>query len=135
MLLEVLTVTAPPRDAQLDSCIEFYISLNLLKSVLVSGSNGAQRPFTFEDYFNDSIRWKAYNLYWISGTPAAPVCRTGHTSCHTSYFYIHIYRQRVSAQRSGRERLSAQCRNKRGVPVPEQFNICEMLLTATLYSQ
>lgn len=27
MLLDVLTVTAPPRDAQLDSCIEFYISL------------------------------------------------------------------------------------------------------------
>lgn len=134
MLLDVLTVTAPPRDTQLDSCIWFYISLNRLKSVLVSGSNGAQRSFTFEDYFNDSIRWKSYNLYWISGTAAAPFCRMGHTSCRTSYFYIHIYRQGVSAQRSGRERLSAQCRNKRGVSVPEQFNICEMLLTATLYS-
>lgn len=48
--------------------------------MLVSGSNGAQRPFTFEDYFNDSVRWKSYNLYWISGTPAEPVCRTGQAS-------------------------------------------------------
>lgn len=31
-------------------------------------SNDLKRPFTFEDYFNDTIRWQSHNLYWISGT-------------------------------------------------------------------
>lgn len=30
-------------------------------------SSDVKRPYTFEDYFNDTIRWKSYNMYWISG--------------------------------------------------------------------
>lgn len=64
------TVTAPPCDAQLDHGVSPFRAL-----VLFSESNGAQRPFTFEDYFNNNIRWKSYNLYWISGMPVEQLWR------------------------------------------------------------
>lgn len=34
---------------------------------IISESQGIKRPLTLEDYFNDTIRWRSYNLYWISG--------------------------------------------------------------------
>lgn len=42
------------------------ITVITIPAVYYSKSDGAKRPFTFEDYFNDTIRWKKYNLYWIS---------------------------------------------------------------------
>ncbi|XP_049449959.1 dipeptidyl peptidase 4 [Epinephelus fuscoguttatus] len=42
------------------------ITLITIPAVYFSKSGVAKRPFTIEDYFNDTIRWKAYNLYWIS---------------------------------------------------------------------
>lgn len=34
---------------------------------IISESGGNKRPFSLDDYFNDTFRWRAYNLYWISG--------------------------------------------------------------------
>ncbi|KAI3356209.1 hypothetical protein L3Q82_017456, partial [Scortum barcoo] len=42
------------------------ITLITITAVHFSNSQGIKRPYTFEDYFNDTIRWKSYNLYWIS---------------------------------------------------------------------
>ncbi|XP_049904675.1 dipeptidyl peptidase 4 [Epinephelus moara] len=42
------------------------ITLITIPAVYFSKSGVAKRPFTIEDYFNDTIRWKAYSLYWIS---------------------------------------------------------------------
>uniref|UniRef100_A0A671YKD6 Fibroblast activation protein, alpha n=1 Tax=Sparus aurata TaxID=8175 RepID=A0A671YKD6_SPAAU len=43
------------------------ITLITIPAVYFSGkSGGAKRPYTFEDYFNDTIRWKSFNVYWIS---------------------------------------------------------------------
>ncbi|XP_018557910.1 dipeptidyl peptidase 4 [Lates calcarifer] len=41
------------------------ITLITIPAVYFSKADN-KRPYTFEDYFNDTIRWKAYNLYWIS---------------------------------------------------------------------
>ncbi|TMS06199.1 Prolyl endopeptidase FAP [Larimichthys crocea] len=41
------------------------ITLITIPAVYFSESD-VKRPYTFEDYFNDTIRWRAYNLYWIS---------------------------------------------------------------------
>ncbi|KAF7668818.1 hypothetical protein LDENG_00285840 [Lucifuga dentata] len=35
-------------------------------AVYLNRAGGTKRPFTLEDYFNDTIRWKSYNLMWIS---------------------------------------------------------------------
>uniref|UniRef100_A0A671YNQ6 Fibroblast activation protein, alpha n=1 Tax=Sparus aurata TaxID=8175 RepID=A0A671YNQ6_SPAAU len=43
------------------------ITLITIPAVYFSESGGAKRPYTFEDYFNDTIRWKSFNVYWISG--------------------------------------------------------------------
>lgn len=132
-LLDVLTEQRHPVTHSWISEFRLSWHLNWVQRVLISESNGAQRPFTFEDYFNDSIRWKSYNLYWISGMPVEPVelvwgflLRLPLTSPA-----FHIYRQRVSAQSARRERLSAQCWNERGVPVSEQFHICKIYSRAT----
>ncbi|XP_041856770.1 dipeptidyl peptidase 4 [Melanotaenia boesemani] len=42
------------------------ITLITIPSVYYSKSGGTKRPFTLQDYFNDTIRKKSYNLYWIS---------------------------------------------------------------------
>lgn len=34
---------------------------------IVAESGGSKRPFALDDYFNDTVRWRSYNLYWISG--------------------------------------------------------------------
>ncbi|XP_028991541.1 prolyl endopeptidase FAP isoform X2 [Betta splendens] len=42
------------------------IMLITIPAVYFSKPGVDTRPFTFDDYFNDTIRWKAYNLHWIS---------------------------------------------------------------------
>uniref|UniRef100_A0A665UG50 Dipeptidyl peptidase 4-like n=1 Tax=Echeneis naucrates TaxID=173247 RepID=A0A665UG50_ECHNA len=32
----------------------------------ILSESDTKRPFTLDDYFNDTIRWRSYNLYWIS---------------------------------------------------------------------
>uniref|UniRef100_A0A672ILD4 Dipeptidyl peptidase 4-like n=1 Tax=Salarias fasciatus TaxID=181472 RepID=A0A672ILD4_SALFA len=34
---------------------------------IFSESGVTKRPFTLDDYFNDTIRWRSYYLHWISG--------------------------------------------------------------------
>uniref|UniRef100_A0A673CYV1 Dipeptidyl peptidase 4-like n=1 Tax=Sphaeramia orbicularis TaxID=375764 RepID=A0A673CYV1_9TELE len=42
------------------------------------------RPFTLEDYFNDTIRWRAYNLYWISDKEYLHKTRDGSVYLHNA---------------------------------------------------
>ncbi|XP_042350467.1 dipeptidyl peptidase 4 [Plectropomus leopardus] len=42
------------------------ITLITIPAVYFSKSGVTKRPFTIQDYFNDTIRWKSYSLYWIS---------------------------------------------------------------------
>lgn len=42
------------------------IMLITIPAVYFSKSSDVKRPYTFEDYFNDTIRWQSYNMYWIS---------------------------------------------------------------------
>uniref|UniRef100_A0A669AY96 Fibroblast activation protein, alpha n=1 Tax=Oreochromis niloticus TaxID=8128 RepID=A0A669AY96_ORENI len=40
--------------------------LSVFAHFLFVQSGGNKRPFSLDDYFNDTFRWRAYNLYWIS---------------------------------------------------------------------
>lgn len=42
------------------------ITLIITSAVYYSKSGATKRPFTLEEYFNDTIRWRSYNVYWIS---------------------------------------------------------------------
>ncbi|XP_074515495.1 dipeptidyl peptidase 4 isoform X1 [Sebastes fasciatus] len=42
------------------------ITLITVTAVYYSKTDGPKRPFTLDDYFNDTIRWRSYDLYWIS---------------------------------------------------------------------
>ncbi|XP_023192654.1 dipeptidyl peptidase 4 [Xiphophorus maculatus] len=42
------------------------ITLITIPAVYYSRSGASKRPFTLQDYFNDTIRKKSYNLYWMS---------------------------------------------------------------------
>ncbi|MEQ2270475.1 hypothetical protein XENORESO_016769, partial [Xenotaenia resolanae] len=42
------------------------ITLITIPAVYYSRSGATKRPFTLQDYFNDTIRKKSYSLYWIS---------------------------------------------------------------------
>uniref|UniRef100_A0A8D3DNH6 Fibroblast activation protein, alpha n=1 Tax=Scophthalmus maximus TaxID=52904 RepID=A0A8D3DNH6_SCOMX len=42
------------------------ITIITIPAVYYSKHDGNKRPYSFEDYFNDSIRWRSYDLYWIS---------------------------------------------------------------------
>uniref|UniRef100_A0A673CUL1 Dipeptidyl peptidase 4-like n=1 Tax=Sphaeramia orbicularis TaxID=375764 RepID=A0A673CUL1_9TELE len=44
----------------------------------------SSRPFTLEDYFNDTIRWRAYNLYWISDKEYLHKTRDGSVYLHNA---------------------------------------------------
>lgn len=55
--VEAAALIAPPGDL-------FFFSSVLC---VIAESAVTKRLYTFEDYFNDTIRWKSYNLYWISG--------------------------------------------------------------------
>ncbi|XP_054642062.1 dipeptidyl peptidase 4 isoform X2 [Dunckerocampus dactyliophorus] len=58
------------------------ITLITVTAVYFSKSTGAKRPFTLEDYFNDSIRWRSYNLYWISDQEYLHKTRDGSIFLH-----------------------------------------------------
>uniref|UniRef100_A0A8C9ZJ26 Fibroblast activation protein, alpha n=1 Tax=Sander lucioperca TaxID=283035 RepID=A0A8C9ZJ26_SANLU len=47
-------------------------------------SDRAKRPFTLENYFNDTIRWKSYNLYWISDKEYLHKTRDGNVFLHNA---------------------------------------------------
>uniref|UniRef100_H3DGF4 Fibroblast activation protein, alpha n=1 Tax=Tetraodon nigroviridis TaxID=99883 RepID=H3DGF4_TETNG len=64
--------------------VAVVITLITITAVYVSKSNGSQRPFTFEDYFNNSIRWKSYNLYWISDREYLHKLRDGNVFLHNA---------------------------------------------------
>uniref|UniRef100_A0A665UG95 Dipeptidyl peptidase 4-like n=1 Tax=Echeneis naucrates TaxID=173247 RepID=A0A665UG95_ECHNA len=43
------------------------ITLTLMQHLTcILSESDTKRPFTLDDYFNDTIRWRSYNLYWIS---------------------------------------------------------------------
>lgn len=51
-----------------DSC-ELTLNVKFTFSYCVSDQGSkAKRMFTFADYFNDTIRYKKYGVYWVSGT-------------------------------------------------------------------
>uniref|UniRef100_A0A3B4Z0D3 Dipeptidyl peptidase 4-like n=1 Tax=Stegastes partitus TaxID=144197 RepID=A0A3B4Z0D3_9TELE len=47
-------------------------------------SSGAKRPFTLQDYFNDTIRWRSYNVYWISDKEYLHKTRDGNVFLHNA---------------------------------------------------
>uniref|UniRef100_A0A674F694 Fibroblast activation protein, alpha n=1 Tax=Salmo trutta TaxID=8032 RepID=A0A674F694_SALTR len=60
----------------------------------VSGEDaGSNRPFTLADYFNDTIRYKIYNLRWISDNEYLHKTRQGNIMLHnaeTGDFFEYI---------------------------------------------
>ncbi|XP_068613063.1 dipeptidyl peptidase 4-like [Brachionichthys hirsutus] len=58
------------------------ITVITVPSVYFSKSDGSKRKFTFEDYFNDTITWKSYNLYWISDNEYLHKTRDGNVFLH-----------------------------------------------------
>uniref|UniRef100_A0A8C2WX48 Fibroblast activation protein, alpha n=1 Tax=Cyclopterus lumpus TaxID=8103 RepID=A0A8C2WX48_CYCLU len=51
---------------------------------IISESDSPQRPFTLEDYFNDTIRRRSYNLYWISDKEYLHKTRDGNVFLHNA---------------------------------------------------
>ncbi|XP_033990356.1 dipeptidyl peptidase 4 [Trematomus bernacchii] len=60
------------------------ITLITIPAVYFSKSDGAKKPFSFDDYFNDTIRWKSYNLYWISDKEYLHKTRDGNIFLHNA---------------------------------------------------
>ncbi|XP_058478935.1 dipeptidyl peptidase 4 [Solea solea] len=60
------------------------ILLITIPAVYFSKSGAAKRPFTLDDYFNDTIRWKSYNLYWISDKEYLHKARDGNIFLHNA---------------------------------------------------
>uniref|UniRef100_A0A8C9ZJE2 Fibroblast activation protein, alpha n=1 Tax=Sander lucioperca TaxID=283035 RepID=A0A8C9ZJE2_SANLU len=60
------------------------ITLITIPAVYFSKSDRAKRPFTLENYFNDTIRWKSYNLYWISDKEYLHKTRDGNVFLHNA---------------------------------------------------
>uniref|UniRef100_A0A4W6FXH9 Fibroblast activation protein, alpha n=1 Tax=Lates calcarifer TaxID=8187 RepID=A0A4W6FXH9_LATCA len=83
------------------------ITLITIPAVYFSKADN-KRPYTFEDYFNDTIRWKAYNLYWISDKEYLHKTSDGNVFLHNAetnekslylsnstfviYIYIYIFK-------------------------------------------
>ncbi|TKS67263.1 Prolyl endopeptidase FAP [Collichthys lucidus] len=59
------------------------ITLITIPAVYFSESD-AKRPYTFEDYFNDTIRWRSYNFYWISDKEYLHKDRDGNVFLHNA---------------------------------------------------
>ncbi|XP_037344577.2 dipeptidyl peptidase 4 [Pungitius pungitius] len=60
------------------------ITLITICAVYYSRSEGPKRLFTLDDYFNDTIRWKSYNLYWISDKEYLHKTRDGNVFLHNA---------------------------------------------------
>lgn len=60
------------------------ITLITISAVYYSNSDGPKRKFTLEDYFNDTIRWRSYNLYWISDKEYLHKTRDGNIFLHNA---------------------------------------------------
>ncbi|KAM9804948.1 dipeptidyl peptidase 4 [Neosynchiropus ocellatus] len=45
-------------------------------------SDVTKRPYALDDYFNDTIRWKSYNLYWISDKEYLHKAKDGNIILH-----------------------------------------------------
>lgn len=60
------------------------ITVITIPAVYYSKSDGSKRPFTFEDYFNDTIRWNKYNLYWISDSEYLHKDQDGNVFLHNA---------------------------------------------------
>ncbi|XP_059199018.1 dipeptidyl peptidase 4 [Centropristis striata] len=59
------------------------IMLITIPAIYLSKSD-AKRPFTLDDYFNDTIRWRSYNLYWISDKEYLHKTRDGNIFLHNA---------------------------------------------------
>ncbi|XP_034430653.1 dipeptidyl peptidase 4 [Hippoglossus hippoglossus] len=60
------------------------ITLITIPSVYFSKSGAIKRPYSFEDYFNDTIRWRSYGLYWISDKEYLHKGRDGNIFLHNA---------------------------------------------------
>ncbi|XP_068429138.1 dipeptidyl peptidase 4 [Clinocottus analis] len=60
------------------------ITLITISAVYYSKSDGPKRKFTLEDYFNDTIRWRSFNLYWISDKEYLHKTRDGNIFLHNA---------------------------------------------------
>uniref|UniRef100_A0A3P8VVB8 Fibroblast activation protein, alpha n=1 Tax=Cynoglossus semilaevis TaxID=244447 RepID=A0A3P8VVB8_CYNSE len=60
------------------------IVLITIPAVYYSKREGPKRPYTLDDYFNDTIRWRAYNLYWISDKEFLHKTRDGNIFLHNA---------------------------------------------------
>ncbi|KAK9537562.1 hypothetical protein VZT92_005167 [Zoarces viviparus] len=60
------------------------ITLITISAVYYSKSDAPKRLFTLEDYFNDTIRWNSYNLYWISDKEYLHKTRDGNVFLHNA---------------------------------------------------
>ncbi|PWA31144.1 hypothetical protein CCH79_00002825, partial [Gambusia affinis] len=69
------------------------ITLITIPAVYYSRSGASKRPFTLQDYFNDTIRKKSYNLYWMSDKEYVHKERDGNVYLHNAetkdkYLYL-----------------------------------------------
>uniref|UniRef100_A0A3B3XFI3 Uncharacterized protein n=1 Tax=Poecilia mexicana TaxID=48701 RepID=A0A3B3XFI3_9TELE len=69
------------------------ITLITIPAVYYSRSGATKRPFTLQDYFNDTIRKKSYNLYWMSDKEYLHKERDGNVYLHNAetkdkYLYL-----------------------------------------------
>lgn len=60
------------------------ITLITIPAVYYSKSGGSKRPFTLEEYFNDTIRWKSYYMFWISDKEYLHKARDGNVFLHNA---------------------------------------------------
>uniref|UniRef100_A0AAX7SMB9 Uncharacterized protein n=1 Tax=Astatotilapia calliptera TaxID=8154 RepID=A0AAX7SMB9_ASTCA len=60
------------------------ITLITIPAVIYNKSGGNKRPFSLDDYFNDTFRWRAYNLYWISDKEYLHKARDGNVFLHNA---------------------------------------------------
>lgn len=60
------------------------ITLITIPAVIYNKSGGNKRPFSLDDYFNDTLRWRAYNLYWISDKEYLHKARDGNVFLHNA---------------------------------------------------
>ncbi|XP_061926464.1 dipeptidyl peptidase 4-like [Entelurus aequoreus] len=58
------------------------ITLITVTAVYLRNSEASRRPFTLQEYFNNSIRWRSYNLYWISDKEYLHKTRDGSIFLH-----------------------------------------------------